>query len=370
MRNRKQTRRRGKSYPLAKSEGKGRDGVLLGFANRTPPRGVKCEILRMRKAGEGKAGEGKAGEGKAGEGKTGEGKTGEGKTGEGGAGDGTEHYVFSRGSDSDVYDGEWSTYPGRARGILSQAAPVRANILAVHDNIKMELRYRQNGTWQYPGGEVKDFYTGEGEWQRLEARLDLSQISGLEMVQSITRNAGTGSIPAYWDDIQLMAETPAATRYDVQVAPDAGFTNVIQNETSVQADSVEAGSLAKGTTYHWRVRAENAAGTGPWAVSRFQTLDRAPRRYYVKDHLGSIPAVVDPDASGSETDEVVETRDYYPFGLRMPGRSVTPGTETAEDYTGHELDAEANSSAVHTGMHYGGAPQGYFLASLRARAST
>jgi hypothetical protein len=41
--------------------------------------------------------------------------------------------------------------------------------------------------------------------------------------------------------------------------------------------------------------------------------DRADRRYYVKDHLGSIRAVVDPDASGTETDKVVEARDHYPF---------------------------------------------------------
>jgi len=68
----------------------------------------------------------------------------------------------------------------------------------------------------------------------------------------------------------------------------------------------------------------------------------------VKDHLGSIRAVVDPDTAGTETEKVVETRDYYPFGLRMPGRSVTEGTPAVEDYTGHELDAE-------TGMHYAGA---------------
>jgi len=32
--------------------------------------------------------------------------------------------------------------------------------------------------------------------------------------------------------------------------------------------------------------------------------------------------------------------------LRMPGRSTTEGTPAVEDDTGHELDAEANSSAV------------------------
>jgi len=34
---------------------------------------------------------------------------------------------------------------------------------------------------------------------------------------------------------------------------------------------------------------------------------------------------------------------------------VTPGTETAEDYTGHELDVE-------TGMHYAGAR--YYMSAL------
>jgi RHS repeat-associated protein len=50
----------------------------------------------------------------------------------------------------------------------------------------------------------------------------------------------------------------------------------------------------------------------------------------------------------------VETRDYYPFGLRMPGRSTTEGTPAKEDYTGHELDAQ-------TQLHYAGAR--YYLSA-------
>jgi len=46
----------------------------------------------------------------------------------------------------------------------------------------------------------------------------------------------------------------------------------------------------------------------------------------------------------------------------MPGRSMAEGTPAVEDYTGHELDAEANSSAVHTGMHYAGAR--YYMSAL------
>ncbi len=52
----------------------------------------------------------------------------------------------------------------------------------------------------------------------------------------------------------------------------------------------------------------------------------------------------------------------------VPGRSMTPGTETAEDYTGHELDAEANSFAGQTGMHYAGAR--YYMSALGRWTST
>ena len=69
---------------------------------------------------------------------------------------------------------------------------------------------------------------------------------------------------------------------------------------------------------------------------------RPERRYYVTDHLGSIRVVVD----GSP--DWVEQRDYYPFGLPMPGRHEKGSPPTQEDFTGHVKD---NS----TGLHYAGA---------------
>jgi len=66
------------------------------------------------------------------------------------------------------------------------------------------------------------------------------------------------------------------------------------------------------------------------------------RRYYLKDHLGSIRAVL--DGGGG----VRETRDYYPFGLPMPGRYEKGSPPTQEDYTGHLKDES-------TQLHYAGA---------------
>jgi RHS repeat-associated protein len=66
------------------------------------------------------------------------------------------------------------------------------------------------------------------------------------------------------------------------------------------------------------------------------------RRYYLKDHLGSIRAVL--DGSGN----AAERRGYYPFGLPMPGRYEKGSPPTQEDYTGHVKDES-------TGLHYVGA---------------
>jgi len=60
------------------------------------------------------------------------------------------------------------------------------------------------------------------------------------------------------------------------------------------------------------------------------------RLYYHRDHLGSTRAVA--NASGT----VAETQDYYPFGLQMPGRSMTTGNSAREKFTSHELDSEVD----------------------------
>ena len=76
---------------------------------------------------------------------------------------------------------------------------------------------------------------------------------------------------------------------------------------------------------------------------------RPERKYYVTDHLGSVRVVMDDSAN------VEETRDYYPFGLPLPGRYERENQGTQEDFTGHLKD-EA------TGLHYAGAR--YYSAAL------
>jgi RHS repeat-associated protein len=52
-----------------------------------------------------------------------------------------------------------------------------------------------------------------------------------------------------------------------------------------------------------------------------------------------------------EAGNVLETFDYYPFGLLMPKRN-TAGANTLEKFTGHELDSEANLNLFYAGARY------------------
>ena len=111
--------------------------------------------------------------------------------------------------------------------------------------------------------------------------------------------------------------------------------------TAVASDS---GTGPDATLTHWNIL--TPSGT---PVGRFVDGSGSERRYYHTDHLGSIRAVTDPGG------QVVERKDFYPFGLQMPGRTLTQGPQADEDFTGHELDPE-------TGLHYAGAR--YYMSAL------
>ena len=97
------------------------------------------------------------------------------------------------------------------------------------------------------------------------------------------------------------------------------------------------------------------------ATGRYQATGTGPSdgsgrwHVYRRDHLGTVRAVQRGWGPAEVRGEVVEARDYYPFGLQMPGRTYVSGTVTREDFTGHELDVES-------GLHYMGAR--YYMAAL------
>jgi len=67
------------------------------------------------------------------------------------------------------------------------------------------------------------------------------------------------------------------------------------------------------------------------------TWDGTERRYFLKDHLGSVRTTVDQSGNVDGYD------DYYPFGLAMPTRSNNSANDTDKyKFTGHERDTDAD----------------------------
>jgi hypothetical protein len=61
------------------------------------------------------------------------------------------------------------------------------------------------------------------------------------------------------------------TSFDLQVATDAGFTNVV-NTNNLFSGSCVLQNLSTNTLYFWRVRANDQAGTSAWASASFTTV--------------------------------------------------------------------------------------------------
>ncbi|MHB2154422.1 RHS repeat domain-containing protein [Calditrichota bacterium GD2] len=99
----------------------------------------------------------------------------------------------------------------------------------------------------------------------------------------------------------------------------------------------------------WRsVFAASSDYTNPTKRPKLVVIYQPMKKYfYLKDHLGNIRVTVD------ENGEVKEYNDYYPFGLRMPGRSMNTALNyVLYKFSGKELDEESGINWYYFGARY------------------
>ena len=103
----------------------------------------------------------------------------------------------------------------------------------------------------------------------------------LPLTLIVTSNSVSAVTLTYPADAQTGVNVPvnltwtdagAGSSYDLEVATDAGFTNIVSNQTGLTTNSYTQGGLSASTQYFWRVTAYNSCSTAPVSsVFSFET---------------------------------------------------------------------------------------------------
>ncbi|NNF17865.1 MAG: choice-of-anchor B family protein [Gammaproteobacteria bacterium] len=100
----------------------------------------------------------------------------------------------------------------------------------------------------------------------------------------------------YWD------QTDGAFSYDLEVATDPGFTNLVFSVTGTKERSfVPPAALQPGTVHYWRVTANNACGSATSAAASFTTAASQCQTFTSPDVPVTIPAAATGTVTSSMT---------------------------------------------------------------------
>jgi len=131
-----------------------------------------------------------------------------------------------------------------------------------------------------------------------------------------------------------------AVSYDVQVATDAGFANVVASGTGLTGTTfTPATNLAVGTTHYWRVRAQNACGMGAYSAAYSFVTRVVPRILLVDDD-----------------DNTPDVRSYYTAALATIGQDYDLWDTNNSDNEPSAAQLSPYSTVIwFTGHEFGGA---------------
>ncbi len=95
----------------------------------------------------------------------------------------------------------------------------------------------------------------------------------------------------------MWTAVPGASSYDIEIATDAGFSNIVDSATGISGTSYDA-SLAPNTQYFWRVRTNNFCSTSGYSAVYNFTTGAAPTS------VCRTPNLAIPDGNSSAQDVI------------------------------------------------------------------
>jgi len=142
----------------------------------------------------------------------------------------------------------------------------------------------------------------------------------------------------------------SATLYDVEVATDFNFSNIIFNAGGVTGTSVITSTLDPGTAYYWRVNARDLVNTSFWSeVWSFTTQ-------YLPACTTQAPSLV--EATSATLNAMVNPNNIkigvgFDYGLDMTyGNYVTGSPDSMSNASGNPVSADITGLTPNTTYHY------------------
>ncbi|MEO1448181.1 MAG: cadherin-like domain-containing protein, partial [Bacteroidota bacterium] len=158
------------------------------------------------------------------------------------------------------------------------------------------------------------------------------QVGPVLMAPNNAIGSGTELQPAL-----TWVEPAADLSYEIEIAADPAFTNIVETAIGVVGNYYEmASALSPFTTYYWRVRGMNICGEGPFEVSAFQTGNCAdfvganlPRNINPFGAPSTVSSSVNVGLSGAVTDvNVVNLKGTHASINDLEFKLISPdGTE-------------------------------------------
>jgi gliding motility-associated-like protein len=118
-----------------------------------------------------------------------------------------------------------------------------------------------------------------------------------------------GADDVFLTDSFIWQEDPFSESYDIEIATDAAFTNIIESETLITNTYIPT-TLQSGTTYYWRVRSRNSCGLGSFGTPfTFTTLQVSCTTISSRD----TPVIISDSGTPTVISEIVISNDNFPI---------------------------------------------------------
>jgi hypothetical protein len=133
------------------------------------------------------------------------------------------------------------------------------NTMTVADSFKVIQPLSYGTAYETRVRAISNFDTSD--WSYIEEFYTLYNTPG-KTVLAYPANGAKGILGS--DYLSWVYEKGSAT-YDIQVAADPNFTNILFQTSGTTSKSYSLSSCMANTTYYWRVRTTNSMGTGTWS---------------------------------------------------------------------------------------------------------